>query len=306
MKIAIIGAGGVGGYLGAKLIKSGQLDTTLIARGEHLRAIEANGLTILDEDDKFSISSRFITEDVEKNAPYDFVIFTTKAYGLQDACKSIKKSINDNTILMVTANGVGYKEKLKEFFPNNPICESCIYIFSNIQKPGVIKKYGGVFQLFIGSSEVPKEKLQEIVNIYNNAGLKTKISEQITLQCWRKYLFISSFATLTSYYNVSIGEIVQKQEHELRDILNEIISIANKKDIHLSHENLEQSVDQAKNNIPYDSTTSMQLDFANGKKTELEALTGYIVREGERLGVKVDTMKKLYNGLIEKVPAQKH
>lgn len=305
MKIAIIGAGGVGGYLGAKLIKSGQIDVTLIARGAHLKAIEENGLTILDEDNKFSISSSFVTEDIEKNAPYDFVIFTTKAYGLQDACQSIKKSITSNTILMVTANGVGYKEKLKEFFPNNPICESCIYVLSNIQNPGVIKKYGGVFQLYIGSSEVPKEILQELYTIFNDAGLKTKISEQIELQCWRKYLFISSFATLTSYYNVSIGEIVKKHEHELRDILHEIIALANKKNIHLTHENLEQAVEQAKSNIPYNSTTSMQLDFANGKQTEVEALTGYIVSEGERLGVKVDNMKNLYQELLSKVTTQK-
>jgi 2-dehydropantoate 2-reductase len=300
MKILILGSGGVGGYIGAKIIKSGFLDITLLARGKHFEAIKENGLTILDEDAKLNISSYHITNNISQNAPYDFVIFTTKSYDLNESCEAVKEFITEHTILMTTANGVGYKEKLKNYFPINPICESCIYIFSNIIKPGVIKKYGGVFQLFIGSDEISPKKLEEINHLFNNAELKTKISKDITLQCWRKYLFISSFATLTSFYNVSIGEVVKNHESELRKVLSEIVALANAKGINLTQENIEKSIYQAKNNIPFNATTSMLLDFRNKRKSEIDALTGYVCMEGDRLEVDVKTIKSLYKQLLIK------
>jgi|LGOV01.1.fsa_nt_gb 2-dehydropantoate 2-reductase len=300
MKIAIIGAGGVGGYIGAKLIKSGYLDVTIIARGKHLEAIKQNGLTILDEDKKFTINTYHITDDITQNEPYDFVIVTTKSYDIIEALEKVKSSITNKTILMTTANGVGYKEKIKKHFPQNPICEACIYILSNITKPGTIKKYGGVFQLFIGSDEVAPKKLEEIYHIFNKADLKTKISQDIKLQCWRKYLFISAFATMTSFYNASMGEVVKEHESELRDVLSEIIALANKKGINLSSKNLEDSISQAKSKIPYNATTSMLLDFRNKHKSEIDALTGYVCIEGDKLGVKVETIKSLYKWLLIK------
>jgi len=298
MKILIIGAGGVGGYIGAKLIKSDYLDVTIIARGKHLKAIKQNGLTILDEDKQFNINSYHITEDITQNEPYDLVIVATKSYDIIEALESVKSSITDNTILMAIANGVGYKNKIKKYFPKNNICEACIYILSNITKPGTIKKYGGVFQLFIGSDEIAPKKLEEIYHIFNNADLKTKISKDIKLQCWRKYLFISAFATMTSFYNASIGEIVKEHECELRDILSEIIALANKKGINLTSKNLEDSISQAKNKVPYNATTSMLLDFRNRQKSELDALTGYVCMEGDKLDVKIETIKLLYKRLL--------
>ena len=300
MKILIIGAGGVGGYIGAKLIKSGYLDVTIIARGKHLKAIKTNGLTIQDEDKKFNINTYHITDDITQNEPYDFVIVTTKSYDIIETLESVKSSITDNTILMTTANGVGYKDKIKKHFPKNPICEACIYILSNITKPGTIKKYGGVFQLFIGSDEIAPKKLEEIYHIFNNANLKTKISQDIKLQCWRKYLFISAFATMTSFYNASMGEIVKEHERELRDVLSEIIALANKKGINLTSKNLEDSISQAKSKIPYNATTSMLLDFRNKRRSEIDSLTGYVCIEGDRLEVKVETIKSLYKWLLIK------
>jgi 2-dehydropantoate 2-reductase len=300
MKIAIIGAGGVGGYIGAKLIKSGYLDATIIARGKHLEAIRQNGLTILDEDKKFNINSYHITDDITQNEPYDFVIVTTKSYDIIEALENIKNSITKNTILMTTANGVGYKEKIQKYFPQNPICEACIYILSNITKPGTIKKYGGVFQLFIGSDEIQPKTLEKIYHIFNDADLKTKIAQDISLQCWRKYLFISAFATMTSFYDASMGEIVKNHEQELRDVLHEIIALANKKGINLTEKNLEDSINQAKEKIPFNATTSMLLDFRNKHKSEIDALTGYVCVEGDKLGVDVKTMKSLYKWLLLK------
>ena len=298
MKILIIGAGGVGGYIGAKLIKSGFLDVTIIARGKHLEAIKKNGLSIYDEESRFEIDSFHITDDISQNEPYDLVLVTTKSYDIIDALEVTRDSITDKTILVAIANGVQNQEKIKKYFPNNPTCEACIYILSNITKPGVIKKYGGVFRIYIDSEEVSHKKLEEICQIFNKADLQMKIPKDITLQCWRKYLFVSAFATMTSFYNKSMGDIVKNHEKELREILSEIIFLANKKGISLIEKNLEDAIILARSKIPYDSKTSMQLDFQKGHKSELDALTGYISIEANRLGVEAKTMNSLYKALL--------
>ncbi len=180
MKILIIG---VGGYIGAKLIKSDFLDVTIVARGKHLEAIKKNGLTIHDEENEFKIDSYRITDNISQNEPYDLVLVTTKSYDIIDALESAKSSMTNKTILIAIANGVQNQENIKKYFPNNPTCEACIYILSNIIKPGIIKKYGGVFRIYIGSNEVNHTQLEEICKIFNNAELPTKILKYITLQC---------------------------------------------------------------------------------------------------------------------------
>lgn len=300
MKILIIGAGGVGGYIGAKLIKSGFLDVTIIARGKHLEVITKEGLTIHDEENTFQIDSFHITDDISQNEPYDLVLITTKSYDIIGAIESAKNSISDKTILIAIANGVQNQENIKKYFPNNPTCKACIYILSNIIKPGTIKKYGGVFRIYIGSDEVSHKKLEEICQIFNKADLQTKIPKDITLQCWRKYLFVSAFATMTSFYNKSMGDIVKNHEKELREVLTEIISLANKKEIALTEQNLEDVIILAKTKIPYNSKTSMQLDFQEKHKNELDALTGYVTIESNRLGIKAKSINSLYKSLLTK------
>lgn len=299
MKILIVGAGGVGCYLGAKLIKY-KNDVLLLGRGAHLEAIMSEGLHVEDENAKFSISAKYFATKAPLGVTYDLVILATKSYDIEQACHDIKGFLHADSILMCVSNGVAHIDIIKSVLPYTKVCEACIYILSNIKKPSTIKKYGGVFQLFIGSQEIEPLILEKLFHLFNDANLKTKISQNITLECWRKYLFISSFAIMTSFYDVSMGEIVEKHEEELREVLREIILLANKKGIALGEKNLEQAIYQAKNNIPYNSTTSMQLDFRNKKKPELEALCGYLLKEATKLHIELKVILSLYKWLLIK------
>ena len=138
MKIAIIGAGGVGSYLGAKLLKASN-DVSLLTRGAHLKAIQAEGLHVIDEGLKFHVSSRYFYSSFDSSMQFDLVIFTTKTFDLEEACNIIQPNTHQSTILMSISNGVGHKETLKKHFPNLLICEACIYILSNLIQPGVVK-----------------------------------------------------------------------------------------------------------------------------------------------------------------------
>ncbi len=297
MKIAIVGAGGVGGYTGAKLLKTGKNHVGFIARGEHLKAIRKKGLTIIDEDEIFNVTPDFITDNPTDEGFFDLVIFCVKSYDLKNAASLIKNNITDKTYLMPILNGVDHDLKLKEIYPKNPILNSSVYILSNIKEPGVIKKYGNTFFLVFGSRFVKKENLQKLKKLFDEAGLKNKLTDNIEFETWKKYLFISSFAVMTSFYKKPVGWIIQEKKEQLNKLLNEIVSVANKKGISLDERNIQSVLKQAQN-IPYKSKTSMQIDFEKGKQNELEALCGYIINEAEKENVSVPLMKRYYESLI--------
>ncbi len=297
MKIAVVGAGGVGGYIGGKLLKSGQNHKIgFIARGEHLKAVKERGLTIIDEDETFTVEPDFITDDPKKEGIFDIVFFCTKAYDLPEALKTVKDNINDKTYLMPILNGVDHDLRIKKEYPKNPVLNSCVYVLSNIKEPGVIKKYGNTFYLVFGSRFSDKEKISFLKEIFDAAGLKNKLTDKIVFETWRKYLFISSFAVLTSFYKKPMGWVLENKKEELYEILKEIVSLAEKKGIPLNEKNIESVFKQAEN-IPYESETSMQIDLKKGKRGEVEALCGYVVKEASKEGVEVPLMKKFYKKL---------
>ncbi len=296
MNIGIIGCGGVGGYIGAKIIQSYSAHVDMTARGEHLKSIKKNGLHIIDEDETFKIPETYINKTLNQDIKYDIVIFCTKTYDLENACKENLKFIDQNTLLLSLNNGVDNDLIIKEKFPNNSVAKGCIYILSNITKPGVIKKYGGVFNLFFGITEKKPDILEKFQAVLKKSSLKHRLSDNIDYEIWRKFLLISAFASLTSYYDITIGEIGAKHKNELSAILDEIILLANKKNIPLGEKEKENVIKRV-NTIPYESTTSMLLDFRAKKKTELEALCGYVVKEAEKVGLKVPVMSKIYEKL---------
>ena len=118
------------------------------------------------------------------------------------------------------------EETLKKIYPANPIASACIYILSNITEPGHIKKYGGVFLLLAGITPL-HAALHAFALACQAADLNIKITKETKLDCWRKYLFISAFGTLTATYDQSMGEIVSERYEALNQVLHEIVAVAN-------------------------------------------------------------------------------
>ena len=298
MKIAIIGTGGVGGYIGAKLKKETDHEVTFVARGKHLEAMQKRGLKVYDEEETFVVHPDHAVESLAGLGRYDLVILAVKSYDLTEALEMISKHIDSETILLPLLNGVDHDLDVLAQFPEASVLNGCIYIFSNIKEAGVIKKYGGVFHLFYGSRDEPKEKYKEIEKLFDATGLKHKLTDKIELETWRKYLLISAYASLTSYYAVPLGIIARDHYKELEQLLSEIKAVSNAKGITLEDKNVHNVLERVKS-VPFDSKTSMQLDFEVDKQTEVEALTGYIVREGARLGIETPIMEKIYKKLTD-------
>ncbi len=293
MKIAVVGIGGVGGYIGAKLIKSDLADIRLFAKKRQKEAIEKEGLKIIDNDDRFIVKADF--SPLKKAEVFDAVFLATKSYGLKDACESIKEFIDENSVIITLSNGVGYKERVKEYLQQGIVCDGCVYIVSHKKSDTLIVKNSSLFYLIFGDENV-NDKMKKVAEILNKSSLKTKLSEDAKRKCWEKYLFISVFATMSSYFGEPMDVVFKKYPDILNETLLEIKAVANATGIDINEDDLKKVIKQAQN-LPKNSKTSMQLDFEKNRKTELESLSGYIVKKANEFQIKAPNMKKMYDAL---------
>ena len=258
MKVLVIGAGGVGGYLAAKFVQCG-IDTTLFATPKTNEFIKKNGLKI-EGVEEFSVCIKTKLESI-----YDVIIVTTKSYNLDDIIPIIKKHSNKDTVVLPILNGVGHFEKLKEF----NLKKGCIYIVSHKKDINVIEKKSNTFYLCY-------EKDKKLDELFSKCDLKVKSSENIDFDIWKKYLFIATFATLTSFYKKPMKWIVDNKENEVVEFVKRMLKLAPIK--FDEDKEIATIIKQAKN-LPENSKTSMQIDFEKDKQTELENLVGFLSKD---------------------------
>ncbi len=293
MRVAVIGLGGVGGYIAASFVKAG-IDVIGFARGEHLKAIQTHGIKIVEDENCWDVDldARALDDlDGYFEGSFDAVLFCVKSYDLEDSYEHIKSHIDENTLLISFSNGVSNGEVLRGL-SNSTVLDGCVYILSHIESPGVIRKKGKVFAAVFGG-EV--NATQTLASLFEKAELRFKIPDDIETAIWKKYIFIASFATLTSYYDKSIGYIYENKRDEARELLQEISNVAKDKGIDIEDE-IDKALDTA-SKVPYDSFTSMYLDFKNKKRVELESLSGFISKFED---VKTPLMTKMYEELLSR------
>ena len=296
MRIAIVGIGGVGGYIGAKLCsligtQKKKYEIVFIARGEHAEAVKKSGLKVIEDNNKFTATPSEVCTAEEAKGTFDLILVCLKSYAIEEALIPIRKNIRIDTVLIPFANGVNNDETIANTI-DTKVINGCAYILSHIQEPGVIRKQGNVFAAVFGDRELFGESLY-IEYIFKDAGLRTKVIEDIETAVWKKYLFISAFASLTSYYDMSIKKVYEEHPDDAAEVLKEIASVAKDKGIWLDDE-VEKALKTA-SSLPKEASTSMHIDFKNHHKTELEALTGYVVREAEKSGIDAPVMRKIYD-----------
>ncbi len=254
MKILVIGPGGVGGYLAYILKKCGNFVSVIGSRGS-VKKLKIKDVDVLEE-----IKFDELTDN------YDVVFITTKSYHLDKVIKKYKTYL-ENSLVVPVLNGIGHFEKFKDFNYK----KACIYILSN-KENGIIHKKTSLFYLCVEDDE----KLREV---FKNCDLKIKFSKTIDKDIWKKYLFISTFATLQSFYQKPTGWIMENKKDEVEKFLDEVIRIAKNEGVDLSGE--KQRVIKQALNIPYNSKMSMQIDFENNNPTEVDNLTGFLAKKSE-------------------------
>jgi len=299
MKIAIVGAGGVGGFLATMLARSGEM-VYLVARGAQRDAICKHGICVELNGETICAHPEAVSDDpADFGVTVDAILFCTKGYDLEKVAELVRPIVSKETLLLPLGNGVGNAEVLQRHFPDHLIVNGAIYIVSHIKAPGVVMVKGKGALVVMGvDGEVPVA-VEQLAESLKRAGIKTKVSGSITTDVWKKYLLISAMATLTSCYDKPMGAIVAEHADKLDAILHEILAVGRAEGAELNERDIEKVLDQVKK-VPYDSPTSMWLDFKAKKPTELEQLSGYIVKKAKEHAIDVPVMAACYEALKQR------
>lgn len=303
-RIIVAGIGGVGGYFGGLLAKkyqdSNDVEVDFIARGEHLKQIQKNGLKVISRHKTFTAIPAIATDYPAELGIADYILICTKSYDLESVLELLKSCIDKNTILLPLLNGVDGNEIIKKAFPNNIILNGCVYIISRLKEAGVVENMGYIKKLYFGLENTTSDKLVALEKLLFEADIEVTLSEKIIAIVWEKFLYISPVATATSYFDNCLGEIREDnyKRENLYQLIDEVTEIAFAKDIVTDFEIIMKIRDKLKL-FPYESTSSMHSDFKSHKPhTEIEILTGYVVREGLKMGIPTPCYTNIYNELI--------
>ncbi len=304
VKIVVAGIGGVGGYFGGLLAKkyenSDEIKICFLARGEHLTQIRKNGLKVIKGSTEFVARPALATDMATEIGIADYILICTKGYDLDATLGQLKPCIDENTILLPLLNGVESVERIKKHLSGNTVWEGSVYIVSEIKDAGVIENSGNIQKLSFGLDNTSNERLLFLEKILQDAGIDTVLSDKISTLVWEKFIFIAAVGTATSYFDCSIGKILDENEDTLLQLIEEVTAIAHANKIPVSPDIVANTMNKLKM-LAFDTTSSMYRDFKNRKpKTEVETLTGYVVRAGQKFGIETPAFHKAYQLLISK------
>lgn len=295
MRIAILGTGGVGGYFGGRLAQAGE-GVTFIARGEHLSAIQTQGLRVDSLNGDFVIYPAKATANVNEVGPVDLVIVGVKAWQVPEAAVAMKPLIGSKTTVLPLQNGVDAVSQLTGELGPDVVIGGLCRIVSFLVEPGHIRHAGFAPSVVIGELDNERtDRLVEIERTFNHAGVETTIASDIYVALWMKFLFIASFSGVGAIANAPAGILRSnpKMRAQMLGAMEEIYALAHARNIRLPSNSIE-TVMAGVNALPDDATSSMQRDIAAGKPSELESQTGAVVRMARESGVQVPTHELIY------------
>lgn len=272
--IAVVGGGGVGGYVAAKLSEAYEVD--LISDSlEKLFLVEGG-----QKKEYFPT----ITKTPRKH--YDALIFATKSYVLEEKAKKLLPYVDEKSVILPLLNGILPYEQLYAIFVKARVKKGAIYIIANRTAPNTVTVKGKGALIVAEEDPLLRE-------IFDSAGLKYKMPADIDKAIWQKYLFIAATAALTTLYNADFGTIAKEHKEEFRNLLEEIVRIAQNEGVALGEEDVAKATELLEKSPPH-SKTSMQLDFEAGGPTELDNLIGYLAPKSAKF-------EKIYKELLQRV-----
>ena len=318
MKICIVGAGAIGGYLGVKLIKAG-FDVSLVARGGHLDAMRNTGLTLIEGEKKITCFPK-CTDSIDTLDKMDFIFITLKAYSIPRMTKDITKMFNNKTSVITAYNGMpwwyfyntqgnlnNYKIRCVDqdslqwnLITPERVIGCVVYPATEIIKPGVIKHIEGNRFSLGEPNGMKSERILNISKALISAGFKAPIRSNIRQDIWTKLLGNLAFNPLSVITGKTLDVLVSKEE--------------NKKIVYLAMKEASLIMDRL--NIPLNITieqriegaakvgkhkTSMLQDFEKGKDLEVDSIIVAVQEIGALLNIQTPTINKILKNLERKI-----
>jgi len=324
MHIVVMGAGGVGGYFGAKLARAGE-SVTLVARGEHLAAIRRDGLRLRSAVEGEYVVRPAAVEDVRDLPVADVVLFCVKAFDTETAAAHVRSVVGPDTAVLSLQNGIDNEDKLDEILGAGHAMGGVAQVFALIERPGVIAHHflgRIIFGELDGRVSPRAERLgaalaraaidaqlstdERLGAALARAAIDAQLSTDIRRALWEKYALICAVAGMTALTRAPIGVVRETPEcwRMFGAIVEETVALAAASKAGLPVDIADQTMKTAASIAP-GNFSSLYQDLRQGKRLELEALQGHAVRLGERFGVPTPALAAVYAALKPHTPGRR-
>ena len=285
MRIAVMGAGSVGGYFGGMLSRGGN-EVTLIARGQHLRAIVDHGLRVIRDEEQFTVRCD-ATDDPSRVGEVELVLLTVKTYQNDQAVPAMLPLVGPATPVLCLQNGIDSYQAATAEVGLERVLPGAAYIEAAIPEPGVVKQTGTGARIAFGEADGSvSERGNRILATLENSGIPAQFDRTIQRTLWTKFLLIASMAGVTTLSRETMAQLMPRPEWRqvVVGCLREVETVGRTAGVDLDPEVVEQTL------VYFDSEleqlqSSMHADIMAGRPLELETLNGAVVRAGREVNV---------------------
>jgi 2-dehydropantoate 2-reductase len=296
MRIAVMGTGGIGGYLGGRLAAAGE-DVAFLARGAHLEALRRDGLRLESPFGDLHLPRVPATDNPAEIGPVDLVLFAVKLYDSETAAASLTPLIGPQTRVLTLQNGIDSLDILARFVPAEQLVGGAIYVTASITRPGVISVPGGSRRVVVGQASDPVvQALRDACG--RGTGIEMETVANVAPVLWEKFVILCAFAGATALMRAGIGAILADPEARLfiEQLRDEGLAVAAASGEPIPEEHHRRFMALWRS-LPPEARSSMATDLSRGKPLELEWLSGRMHALGLQLGVPTPAHTAVYRAL---------
>jgi len=295
MKIAVMAAGGVGGYFGARLQAAGH-DVAFLARGAHLAAIRAHGLRINSDIGDLHLTDVMATDDSRDIGPVDIVMFAVKLWDTDASAEACRPLLGPDTAVIPFQNGVESIDTLARVLGPAHGCGGIARISAVIAEPGVIRQMGNFASLQFGEADDRRSSRMDAFSAAcERAGFPGEIVDNVRHALWEKFIFLVALSGITAATRCAIGPIRDDVDgaRMLRAVIEENAAVGRAMGVDMNPSVVERAWTFGQK-VPHDMKASMLADLENGRRLEAPWLSGAVSRMGRELGVPTPVNDTLY------------
>ncbi len=300
MNVTVMGAGGLGGYFGGLLSRAGH-QVTFIARGAHLTALQRQGgMRLLTAEGEVFVQSA-ASDDPATGPQADLVLFTVKSFDTADAAQALRPAVGNDTAILSLQNGVNNEEILAGSYGIESVLGGNVYMLATIREPGVIAWGGGPGLLNFGEWRGgSSDRVRRLEATLRAAGINAAAVDDIVQEKWVKYVLICAQAGMTALTRLPIGEIRTSPPAwaMYRQILEEVVAVGQARGVRFNGPKVVEDHLALAARLQPEYTSSMHYDLTHGKRLEIDALHGTVVRYGRAVGVPTPACETIYAALL--------
>jgi 2-dehydropantoate 2-reductase len=295
MRIAVMAAGALGAYFGARMAAAGH-DVFFIARGANLEAIKTNGLKIESVHGDLHLPNPNVTDDPAKIGPVDIVLFAVKLWDTEKAAEQTLPLVGPDTRVITLQNGVDSPERLAPILGTDRVVAGSAYIATVLSAPGVVTHTSPFARMVCGHIDgKPDAWLKSFTDAAQAAGIDITLSDAVDRERWQKFVFLVGLSGATATTRKPLGPILQDPDTRafFHSLMSEVVAVGGAKGVSLPADFVDGRMKFGESSPP-NFKASMLHDLERGNRLELDWLAGKVVELGRVLGVPTPANEAVY------------